>query len=537
MTNIITCKLKFMREKIKYKTKSFLQTYPKLSMLLAGSLCALAFAPFYFFVSLFISLPIFYFIINQTHGKKVTFLHGFCFGYGYFLAGIYWIAISLLVDAQQFAWLIPFALTIIPGFLALYFGFLAITFKFLVKKFSFKFDYQKILLLAMLWVFFEMLRSTLFSGFAWNLIGQVWLFSIYPAQLAQFFGIYFLSFLAILTSLLPISLNKIRQNFSNKIFSFLVIAIFFGNFVFGFFTIKNLSPNILNPQKIRLVQANIKQDMKWQESERYDNLLRHIELTRSMPFDDIKAVVWAETSVPYVINNDVNLLNLLKLSVPQNGELITGGLRIERENNNQITKIFNSIFLINSQGISASYDKHHLVPFGEYVPLQKFFSFLFIDDVVNKITGGGEGFSAGQGAQIFQTTNFTFNPLICYEVIFSNEIIEKNQYPDMFINITNDAWFGNSTGPYQHLASAQMRSIEYATPLIRVAGTGISALIDANGRIIKKIDLNQEGVIDVEILKRNKISFYHRYGNISLMMIFLTLMLICKFIAKPKTQQ
>ena len=524
MTNSLLQKLKYMLEKIKLKNNKILENYPKFLAILSGSICALAFAPFNFFFTLLIALPILYFLLEKNNSKKNIFIRGFCFGYGYFLFGIYWIAISLLVDAQKFAWLIPFALTAIPGFLALYFGFLAIAYRIIIQKFSLKFHYQKILILAMLWVIFEALRSTLFSGFAWNLLGYAWLFSIHSSQSASLFGVYFLSFLAVITALLPVILFDKKNIKADKNFLFIIIFILLINFIFGFFAIKNstnISKNNSRLQdKIRLVQANIKQDIKWQENERYNNFFKHIELTRSMPLENVKAVIWAETSIPYIIENDSRLMPLLKLAIPKDGELITGGLRVERTNGNEISKVFNSVFMINSHGISATYDKHHLVPFGEYVPLQKFFSFLFIDEIIDKITGGGTGFSAGNGAQTINANHFSFNPLICYEVIFSREIIAKNQHPDLFINITNDAWFGNSSGPYQHLGIAQMRAIEYSTPLIRVAGTGISASIDANGNIVEKIDLNQEAVVDVELLRRRNYSFYHQYGNISIFLIF-----------------
>ena len=530
MKKLCIRKLKYMLEKPKLKNKKNIQNYPKFLAILSGSVCALAFAPFNFFPILFIALPILYFLLEENNSKKIIFLRGFCFGYGYFLFGIYWIAISLLVDAQKFAWLIPFALTAIPGFLALYFGLMAIFYRLIIEKFLFKFHYQKILIFAIFWVVFEALRSTLFSGFAWNLLGYTWLFSIQSSQSASLFGVYFLSFLAVITALLPVILFDKNNIKTNKNFLAIFTIILITNFIFGFFVIKNskkVSQNIFNStSKIRLVQANIKQDIKWQENERYNNFLKHIELSRSMPLENVKAVIWAETSIPYIIENDSRLMPLLKLAIPKDGELITGGLRVERKKNNEISKVFNSVFMINSQGIGATYDKHHLVPFGEYVPLQRFFSFLFIDEIIDKITGGGTGFSAGNGAQTIQANHFSFNPLICYEVIFSREVIAKNQHPDLFINITNDAWFGNSSGPYQHLAIAQMRAIEYSTPLIRVAGTGISASIDANGNIVEKLDLNQEAVVDIELLRKGNLSFYQQYGNMPLILIFILIWFI-----------
>jgi apolipoprotein N-acyltransferase len=173
------------------------------------------------------------------------------------------------------------------------------------------------------------------------------------------------------------------------------------------------------------------------------------------------------------------------------------------------------------------------VPFGEYVPLHKYLSFLFIGDVVDKITGGGIGFSEGEGDKMISLktasqNNLSFNPLLCYEVIFSREVIDKNKIPDFFVNLTNDSWFGLSTGPYQHLQTARMRSIEYARPLLRVAQTGISANINHFGEVVNKIDLNEKDIIDVDIYKNELLTIYAKYSQlpIGLVVIFLLLLLI-----------
>lgn len=519
----------------KQKINNLILSHPKKIALLAGIISALAFAPFNFVVILFLSLPVFYLLINNSQTYKTSFCYGVIFGYGYFLSGIYWIAVSLMVDVVKFAWLIPFALTIIPFFLALYFGLLAVIYKFFQDR-SVKYLFQKILLLAILWVIIEMMRSTLFSGFSWNLLGYSAMFSLSFSQIASIFGVYFLSFFMVIITLTPLYFFEKKINKIDKIFLVIIVTLVVVNFSYGFVKISsNKLADTLKSLNIRLVQANIKQEMKWDQAQRYRNLIKHIDLTLSKSLENIDAVVWSESSVPYIIEDNDQLFKILKLATSKNSILITGALRVERNQNQEIEKIFNSVFVIDNNSVSDSYDKHHLVPFGEYVPLQKLLSFLFINNIVDKITGGGMGFSSGVGAKTIKTNKFSFNPLICYEVIFSSEIINKNQKPDLFINVTNDAWFKNSSGPYQHLAMAQMRSIEYSIPMIRVAGTGVSAGIDSYGKIVDKIALNQEGVSDVKLFKNQYKSFYHKYGNYPLLLIMgILLLLIFKDEIKKK---
>ncbi len=485
----------------------------KLISLLAGAFAVLAFAPFHFFPATIISFSVFYFLLEKIEKKKEVFWLGFAFGFGHFLAGIYWISISLLVDAKQFAWLIPFALTLIPSALALYVALFALAYKFLIRKFNLKITYQKILLFTLCWLFFELLRSNLFSGFPWNLLGYVWLFDVHFAQFASIFGIYGLSLLAMLASLLPILFLQKKSSRGDKIFAGIIIAFLCGNLLFAHFYIDETKIVTDPKSKIRLVQANIKQELKWNESQKLKDFFRQIELSNVQNSENIKAVIWSETSVPYVIDDNPILMAHLRKAVPDNAVLITGGLRMEEKN------VWNSIFVINQSGVAQHYDKHHLVPFGEYVPLQELLLFLFLGKAVDVITGGGVGFSSGQGPQTLLTDNFSFSPLVCYEVIFSDEAVDKNHLPDFFVNLTNDAWFGNSSGPYQHFDMAKMRAIEYGIPLIRVANTGITALVDPFGRVVKQIDLNQTGTIDVDLIKNSRTTIYATYGYLPLLLL------------------
>lgn len=505
--------------------------------LFAGALCALAFAPFHFFPAAMISLTIFYFLLDEKNTRREIFWCGFFYGYGFFLAGIYWIAISLLVDAAQFAWLIPFALTLIPAALALYMALLALTYKFLARKISLHKPYQKILLFSLCWTFFEILRATLFTGFPWNLLGYMWMFNLKISHAAAIFGIYGLSILAALFSLLPVLfLNNTKFKkfstllFGDKVLAAATLSSVLLALIFGHFDI-NESKLLRDPQsKLRLVQANIKQEMKWNPDEKLKNLAKHIAMTNSKSLENVKAVIWSETSVPYVIDDNPGLLMNLRYGVPTDGVLITGGLRVEYadEDRREVKGVWNSVFVLNKSGVVDHYDKHHLVPFGEYIPFHKFFPF------VDKITGGGEGFSEGEGAQTLLTESFSFSPLVCYEVIFSDEVVNKKLRPDLLVNLTNDAWFGNSSGPYQHFDMAVMRAIEYGIPLVRVAGTGISAFIDPFGRVVAKLDLNEEGVIDVDLVKNTASTIYADYGYLPLILLVLIMSLILTITPRKK---
>ncbi|MDX2083510.1 MAG: apolipoprotein N-acyltransferase [Rickettsiales bacterium] len=495
----------------------------------AGALCNLAFAPLHFFLAAIISLSFFYFLLEEKKSSPQIFWLGWGYGFGYFVAGIYWITISLLVDAASFAWLIPFALILIPAALALYFALFALLYNFLKKKFFLDQNYQKIIIFSCCWIVFEILRAFLFTGFPWNLLGYIWSFDDNLIQAASIFGIWGLSFFAVLISLLPVLFfkienKKLRKKFLNrndKTTAIALLAILMANFIFGFHRLADKKINNDESLKLRLVQGNIEQEMKWNAREKYHNFFKHIELTNSQEKNDLAAVIWSETAVPYAIDSNPELLEKLKLATPDQGALITGALRLKYSQNGEVEQIWNSIFALDNSGVIASYDKHHLVPFGEYVPLQKYLPF------INKITDGAIGFSKGEGAKTIHTRQFSFSPLLCYEVIFPDKIIDKNDRPDLLINLTNDAWFGNSSGPYQHLDAAKMRAVEYGISLARVANTGITAFFDPFGRLQNKINLNQEKIIDVNLIRKVEPTIYSKYSFAPLfLLIFLCLIII-----------
>jgi len=487
-----------------------------------GALLVLAFAPFNLFFFAIISLSLFYAMIEQKNCPKQISILAFSYIFGFFVFGVYWICNSLFIDLKRFGWLIPFAITLIPALMAIYFAIIIYLYHKLTTRYAINLTYQKIIFFSVSFLIFEVIRSNLFTGFSWNLLGYIWLFDIRMSQLASIIGVYGLSFFACLTCLLPYSLIYHQGKIFNKIFSVIILFLLIANYFFGYFYIdQNYQQNNLKFANLRLVQANIAQKDKWQDEEKYRIIADHLDLTISKPLDKIDAVIWSETSMPFIIEkNDTRLHNIIKNAIPPNGNLISGGISYERILGSEDYKIFNSMLIFDNNSLIKTYDKRHLVPFGEFVPLHRYLGFLFIDQIVDQITGGGVGFSGGEGEKMIKLSKFSFNPLLCYEVIFSDEMLDKNSsLPDMFINLTNDAWFGVSTGPFQHLQMARMRAIEYGRPLIRVAQSGISANINHYGEVIDKISLNKRAIMDISVYKNNNRTFYSQNYHLILWII------------------
>jgi len=242
---------------------------------------------------------------------------------------------------------------------------------------------------------------------------------------------------------------------------------------------------------LRIVQANVAQLRRWEPEARTAVLQKNLEMTRGPGFENITHVIWPESSVPYFIDPGSTLVDILQQAVPPGGALITGGLRREEESG--ITGgVWNTLFAITHGGIATYYDKHHLVPFGEYVPLRQ-----WLPLPIEKLAHDMGDFSVGPGPQTLTLKGFVpFSPLICYEAIFPDKVIAGNMRPSVLVNVTNDAWFGVSTGPYQHYQMARLRAVEEGIPLIRAANTGISGVIDAYGREVATADLNKNAVVD-----------------------------------------
>jgi apolipoprotein N-acyltransferase len=280
-------------------------------------------------------------------------------------------------------------------------------------------------------------------------------------------------------------------------------------------TVPALGDETVDGVMLRLVQPNIDQASKWLPELRRGHIENQMRLSSGPGTEPasrpVSHVIWAETAVPFLLANEPELRSQLAGIVPRNGLLIAGAPRMG--DSGAPLRMWNSLHGLDETGaVVGTYDKHHLVPFGEYTPLRSVLGWLGL----GKLTIGGQGFSTGPGLVTLTLPGLPpFSPLICYEVIFPGRVVANNPRPQWLLNITNDAWFGVSSGPYQHFASARIRAVEEGLPMVRVANSGISAVVDPYGRLLGRLRLNQAGVLDSPLPKpARSVTLYAEYGDI-----------------------
>ncbi len=456
---------------------------------LLGLLAALALPPLYLFPLLIAGLTGLVWLIDARRPAMASFSAGWWWGFGHFIVAFYWIAESFLVDAARFGWMIPFIIGGLAGFTALFVGLAAAATHRLNLT-----GPAKVIAFAVLWTIGEWLRGHVLSGFPWGLAGYALAFSDALNQYAAVGGIWGLSLLAVVFAAMPATLGEgpRRLGLWSCLGALLLAGALAGG---GALRLASASADMVPSVLLRLVQPAIPEDQKWDadKSEQHVELLR--QLTVRVPgLEHVSAVIWPETAVPFLLERDERLRKYLGAVVPQGALLVTGAPRGEPIQG-PVLQLFNSLMVLDHDGnLLGSADKFHLVPLGEYVPLRHLFPF------INKLTPGSEDFVAGPGAQTLKLPGLPpAGALICYEVIFPGRVVDPGHRPQWLLNITNDAWFGTSNGPYQHFTSARLRAVEEGLPLVRAANTGISALVDPYGRVVELIPLGQSGVRDVPL--------------------------------------
>lgn len=481
------------------------------SLFFAGCLSSLAFPNTFVIPILIIGFIIFFKELLSESKKKNFFLIGLSFGLGHFLVGLHWIYFPITFDTKYENWAILitlFFIVIMSFFFAIQ---TLVVGNLVINNGQFKNNpFVKILSISVIFFFFELLRSLVFGGFPWNLYSHIWSFNEQFLSMSSIIGIHGLSFISIYWIVLTSKLY-----FKNKFFS-LICLILFPSLLFF---ISSEETKYYQEKKlvVRIVQPNISQQDKWEKKKVFENLKTLISLSNK----DYKAnkpdlVVWPESALTFFVNENENLLNYLRQNLSKEIILISGGLRRQKINNK--TRIYNSLYLIKDGVILNYYDKKKLVPFGEYMPLRKFIK-------LEKLTDGNQDFSKGSKSEfhkvIIKNKIFNIQTNICYEGIFTlrNKI---KQTPNLIINITNDAWFGDTSGPSQHIAAYQSRITEIGVPAVRVANSGISAFFNAKGKIINKLDLNSRGYIQNEFNLTLESSIFNKFGtSITTIMIFL----------------
>lgn len=465
-----------------------------------GALTALAFAPFYAVPVLLVSFTALVWLLDgvtlPVGGQTLSRLRlatrafgiGWWFGLGHFLAGLYWISFSFLVDAQAFAWMMPFAVFGIAAGMAVYAG-LATMVAWLANVTP----VAKIIWLTVAWVGFEWVRGWALTGFPWNLTGTAWAFAPPMMQPAAFIGVHGIGLLTVLAAASPAVLGYATMTSGARWrFVLLSLGALGMTGIAGVFRLDGAVDKDVPYVRLRLVQPNVAQKDKWVPGLQASHIENLVRLSREPAAGAPPShILWPETATPLFLSTEPAALAAVGSIVPAGGALITGAPRVTRTDG-KLLGLWNSVHAINEQGlIIDTYDKSRLVPFGEYVPFRSVLG-------MSKITAGRHDFFPGAGPSLLSVPGApTVSLLVCYEAIFPARTggLPENR-PGWLLNLTNDAWFGVSSGPYQHLASARFRAVEQGIPLIRVANTGISAVVDPYGRLRAATKLNERTIVD-----------------------------------------
>ena len=485
--------------------------------ILLGALSALALPPWHFVPLVVPAFTGLLWLLDaaalSSRPLRAATLTAWLFGLGHFLVGLHWIAEPFLVDAARHGWLIPFALTGMAGGLALFPAAAGLITVGLSRRFALD-GIGRVLAFAAVWVLLEWVRSWLFTGFPWNLVGYVWAATPEVMQAAAFAGIFGVSLMTVVAGAMPAVLGTgrgARAVLTVLLFTAILPAAVWGGGamrlaaapLYAADDTRAMVPGV----RLRIVQANIPQRQKWQSQLRAGHLQRHVAMSQQQSSNPPTHVIWPETAAPFFLANDDAVRAAAALAVPRDGVLITGA---PRRGGPEGARFWNSAHAITGDGqIIASYDKAHLVPFGEYVPLRGVLP-------IDKLVPGQGDFTAGPGRQTMTIPGLPpVSPLICYEAIFPGAAVSADARPGWLLNLTNDAWFGTFAGPQQHFAIAATRAIEEGLPMVRAANTGISAVVDPYGRPIAMLGLGVEGVIDSGLPRALQTPPpYARWGNV-----------------------
>lgn len=468
-----------------------------------GAVAALALPPVGWLPVLLVAIPGLIWMLDSAEGRRGAFGAGWWWGLGWFAAGLYWIANALLIEPEKFGWMIPFATLGLAAVLGCFTGFATLGARLLPVR-----GPARVMVLAGTWTIMEWVRGWAFTGFPWNPLGSVW--DAVPAvlQAGAMIGAFGMSLFTLLVFGLPAVLVDFvpRRVKAAALGASAALVLTAG--LGGWARLAATPSETVAGVHLRLVQAAIAQAHQWRDDLRESQLLTHMELSKGPGWDKVTHLVWPETAAPYVLDVDELHRALVASAVPPGGLLLTGAPRVTPQGVVPF-QVWNSLMAIDAAAqVHGVYDKAHLVPFGEYVPLRAILP-------IAKITRGGTDFSAGPGPRTLALPGLPpVAPMICYEAIFPGAVVGRDQpRPGWLLTVTNDGWFGNSAGPYQHLAAGRMRAVEEGLPLVRSANTGISAVFDALGRERASLGLGRMGVLDAPLPQSLPPTLFARFGN------------------------
>lgn len=491
-----------------------LRAHPRFFSIFLGVLASQGMAPIYAWPALLICLALFFILLLGVDSPKRAALYGGLFAMGYFTVGLFWVSNALGIHIQSFWWAIPFALFGLPLLLTPCWALAA----YASVRFTRTDTASRLTLLITLWAAAEFGRAFFLTGFPWNLLGYTWGGVMEIAQSASILGIYGLTFLTLVWAGLLAGLALSTRHPQRLTISFCLVVSSVGIYAWGAHRLA-VTPTLYTDLGVSIVQGNTPQALKWDPAQQVEDFKTNIALSRrgiaemgDMAGITRMAVIWPETAL------DADLLSALPWATPFLNDMLdsghapvtlgTGYWRREKTNAGK-NAFFNAVALVSTQkgklAFEAIYDKHHLVPFGEYLPLEEE---LGLTPLV-----GFAGFAKGPGPLTLKTQHLPpVEPLICFEAIFANYAT----HPDgqWILNVSNDGWYGNTPGPYQHLFMTQMRAIEQGKPVLRAATTGISAIIDPLGRVVAHAPYGIQTVITGRLPKKlHNLTPYQNYGD------------------------
>lgn len=439
-----------------------------------GAIASLSMAPTNFSPVLFISFPLLYLCLHYARSKKTAFSVGWLFGFGYFVFSLSWVGNALLVEGNPYKWAWPLAISGLPVLLAFFTGFAGLICQTVDLK-----RYSGFMVFVGVFFTAEFLRGHLFTGFPWNLYGYTWTEHLAAIQILHIGGVYILTALTIFWASCIGPLILKRSIFASLVCGLALLS-FCANYAYGLQRMNHAKNTPQDTIQIRLVQPNIAQADKWDSRKMSSHFAKLLDLSTydgTGTRGKVTHIIWPETAIRDWFIKDKGALNAIRAmlqSYPDGAYLFTGILMHDTDKDTYT----NSLIMISSEGvISNIYDKHHLVPFGEYIPFQKYIPL----EPVAKF----KGMEAGDGLKTFQTPEgLRYSPLVCYEILFPGRSILNESAPDFIINVTNDAWYGFSAGPYQHFIQAQYRAIENEIPVLRVANTGFTGAFTPFGHVL-----------------------------------------------------
>ena len=511
----------------------------------AGAVGVLSLPPFGLFPILIVSMSVAVLLIDGSVSKTVhasgirTLMSaayeaaktGWWLGFGYFLAGLWWLGAAFLVEADQFAWALPIGVMGLPALLALFTGL-----GFAASRLIWSHSSARILALAAGLGASEFFRSIVLTGFPWNNFGMAFGGNLTLSQVSSLVGLHGLTIICVALAAAPALLAD-RE--TRRFALVLAGALFAGIAVFGYMRLALNQTALDDAVKLRIMQPNVPQDEKFRAEAMPEILSRYLELssrvTEQQPngIGGVTHILWPESPFPAILARDAEALGRIGDFLAPQTTLITGAARVEVSPDGRQARYYNSIQVVRPGGVIVDgYDKTHLVPFGEYLPFRRLFDAIGLRQFV-QMPGG---FEAGAIKNLIRAPGFPpAAPLICYEAIFSGAVLPagaRSVGAAVLLNVTNDGWFGDTPGPRQHFAQARLRAIEEGLPLIRAANTGISAIVDPYGRVLQSLPVGVDGVIDGRLPRPASPTLYSQFPTLAPISLWLVVMALFLLVSR-----